>query len=259
MLKSTFIFLSIMLFAGALVAAPIQKKLAHKVVSEKYKTDSATIKVHHFDKNALDKYRRDPAFDYAVHEHELNWWDRFWLAVWRVWTAFWDWVARILQKLFGGIGAGKNAISVLRIVIIVMIVALVIYIISKLIGVDLLKLFRKNQPVLEVPYSESLENIHQINFDDSIENALAVKDYRLAVRLLYLRALKQLSDAKLINWQLEKTNSAYLNELKDTEQRQKFSVVTRQFEYVWYGDFPVDGQSFQSINNFFVDFKQTVR
>jgi hypothetical protein len=132
---------------------------------------------------------------------------------------------------------------------------LIVYIIFKLIGIDLLCIFKKNPSTIEVPYTESIENIHEINFDEAIENALLIKDYRLAVRLLYLRSLKQLSDSNLINWKLGKTNTAYLNEIADAEQRRQFSIVTRQFEYVWYGDFPVDGQSFQNINAIFQEFK----
>jgi hypothetical protein len=36
-------------------------------------------------------------------------------------------------------------------------------------------------------------------------------------------------------------------------------LLTRQFEYVWYGDFFVDGQSFQNINTLFQDFKQMLK
>jgi hypothetical protein len=50
-----------------------------------------------------------------------------------------------------------------------------------------------------------------------------------------------------------------LNELADMDQRQSFSVLTRQFEYVWYGDFPVDSRSFQNINTLFHDFKTLVK
>ena len=112
---------------------------------------------------------------------------------------------------------------------------------------------------IDIPYSESLENIHQITFDEEIEKALGQRNYRLAIRLLYLSTLKQLNDANFIQWQVDKTNSAYVNELTDAERRQSFSVLTRQFEYVWYGDFFIDGPSFQNINALFQDFKQLLR
>jgi hypothetical protein len=36
-------------------------------------------------------------------------------------------------------------------------------------------------------------------------------------------------------------------------------LLTRQFEYIWYGDFFIDGQAFQNINGLFQDFKQMLR
>ena len=224
----------------------------------KFRIDSIPVSQRHFSQAAIDKYRQDPEFDYAVVKVSENWWDRFWDNVWEVWNRFWTWVGHLFEKLFGHTAVGKGTASVFRLVVILLVAGLIIYLLTRLAGIDLLKLLRKNKRVDEIPYSESVENIHQINFEDAIENAIAVKDYRLAVRLLYLRCLKQLSDANLIHWQIEKTNHAYLNELKDAEQRRRFSVVTRQFEYVWYGEFPLDGQSFQTINASFLDLKQVV-
>ena len=107
-----------------------------------------------------------------------------------------------------------------------------------------------------VPYTESLENIHEINFDDEIEKAISLRNYRVAVRLLYLKCLKQLSDKNLIQWQLDKTNAAYLYELTDPVQKQTFGLLTRQFEYVWYGNFHIDSEAFGDINLLFQNFKK---
>jgi hypothetical protein len=119
-----------------------------------------------------------------------------------------------------------------------------------------MRLFDKDSPQGALPYQETLENIHEINFDDDIESALAQRNFKLAVRLLYLRSLKQLNDAGLIQWQIEKTNSVYVDELSNPNQRQTFSILTRQFEYIWYGNFPIDEQAFRNINTLFQDFKQ---
>jgi len=227
------------------------KKITHQII-----TDSTKITVRHFDSNSLKKYHADPAFNYAEHQTGLTWWDRFWIWVWEMWVRFWLWIEHILQRLFGSVSAGKNAASVFKYIILGVVAVLIIYIIFKLIGIDLLKLFRKKQEEKLIPYNEYIENIHEISFDEAIENALQVKDYRLAVRLLYLHCLKQLNDKHIINWKIDKTNQTYLNEITDSDQRQMFATVTRQFEYVWYGDFPVDIQSFQSISNIFQDFKQ---
>ncbi len=123
-------------------------------------------------------------------------------------------------------------------------------------GDDLANIFRRGSKEAAIAYNESIENIHEISFDDELEKAINNKNYKLVIRLLYLRTLKQLSDAQLIHWQIEKTNSAYVNELTNDDQRQSFAVLTRQFEYIWYGNLPVNERSYQNIQTLFNDFKK---
>jgi len=213
--------------------------------------DSSKLNVHSFNTIALEKYKNNPDFDYREADAKtgLSWWDRFW-----------NWFWELISKLFGNDRPAKTpSIPYLKYIIEAGLVVLLVFIIIKLAGLKLSNIFKKDATEIQLPYSESLENIHQITFEEEIEKALNQRNYRLAIRLLYLSTLKQLNDAHLIQWQLEKTNSAYLNELNDASQRQSFGILTRQFEYVWYGDFPVDGQSFQNINTLFHDFKMMLK
>ena len=253
-----FIILMFLYFAGTGIASSSAVKIKFTKAPLHLKIDSSKFAIHHLDTVAINKYKSDPAFNYVVKKATMTWWDLFWRWVWELWDSFWQWVGHLLASLFGHINLGKHAAPILEFILIGLAVAFIVYLILLLIDIDFLKLFKKKQAGIEIPYAESLENIQQINFDEALDNAISVKDYRLAVRLLYLRSLKQLSDAGLINWKIEKTNSAYLNELKDEEQRRRFSIVTRQFEYVWYGDFPVDGNLFSNINAFFLDFKNNL-
>lgn len=256
MLKQLLFFFMMVLLGGAAAALPTKKIIKANNVHNQFKTDSSKISIHLLDTRAIKRYRSDPAFKYVEEKTGITLWDRFWAWVWHLWESFWAWVAHLLEKLFGTGSMGKHAAAVMKYLVLGLAILLIVYMIFKLAGINLLNIFKKNKSSIEVPYSESLENIHEINFDEAIENALSIKNHRLAVRLLYLRSLKQLSDNNLINWKADKTNTAYLNELKDVEQRRQFSIVTRQFEYVWYGDFPVNGQSFQKINSIFQEFKQ---
>ncbi|MDN5287303.1 MAG: hypothetical protein JWR38_3577 [Mucilaginibacter sp.] len=254
MFKSLIIFLSILVFFNA-TASPSLKNTVLPVAHHQLKTDSTRLVPREFNKASLKAYKNNPDFNYHIQKKDITLWDRFWEWIWDVWNNFWLWVNSILEKLFGHRG-GHSAFLVMKYLILGIGVCLIVYVVFKLLGIDLLHLFRKEPENKTVSYSESIENINEINFDEAIENALSIKNYRLAVRLLYLRCLKQLSDKHLINWRLEKTNTAYLNELTDNELRRQFTQLTRQFEYVWYGNFPVNGQSFQNINAIFQEFKR---
>ena len=134
-------------------------------------------------------------------------------------------------------------------------VAALVFLIMKLIGIDAFNVIRRKPKSTPLPYDESAENIYAIDFDAEIEKAISQQNYRLAVRLLYLRSLRQLSDAGLINWDVTKTNSIYVDELSNAEQRVAFKLLTRQFEYVWYGEFMIDAPVFKKISALFNDFK----
>jgi len=91
------------------------------------------------------------------------------------------------------------------------------------------------------------ENIHEIDFNKEIQEALKQGDYRKAVRLYYLLSLKLLSDKKLIDWQSHKTNREYIRELRATDLRMKLEEVTFMFELVWYGEVEMDQSVFDEI------------
>jgi hypothetical protein len=224
--------------------SPAVKKVEHIIV------DSSKLSLHQYNADSLKNYRNSPDFTYQEKATAgVSWWDRFW------WW-FWDWI----NSLFGGRQVDTQpSIPYMQYIIAFALLVTLIFVIFKLAGLNLANIFNRESRDITIPYSESLENIHQITFDEEIEKALQQRNYRLAVRLLYLRTLKQLNDAELISWQLEKTNTAYLNELTDMSQRKSFGVLTRQFEYVWYGDFPIDSRSFQNISTLFHDFKTTMK
>ena len=216
------------------------------------KMDSTRVTVRQLDSAAITAYRKMPEFQYNDDvETTPSWWIRFW---------HWFW------GLFKPINFGKHdpgpfmrvLIYIIKYIFIAAGLAAIVLLVFKLAGIDMLHIFRRRSMQAEVPYSESLENIHEINFDAEIEKAIAQHNYRLAVRMLYLRCLKQLSDADLIKWQIDKTNSTYINELNNTEQRKVFKTLTLQFEYVWYGEFIIDAAVFKNINTLFQDFKKSI-
>jgi hypothetical protein len=258
MYKLLFILFVMFLVCGAAGAkVPVKKTIPFVRVQiiPRLQVDTGQVNVRKFNGAALTRYNTNPDFDYQVvtTKRDFTWWNRFW-----------SWVWELLAKLFGHPDASPSAASqpsplifiIIRYLFYAGAIALFIYIVIKFMGLDFGNLFNRDSKQVPIPYTESLENIHLVTFDEEIEKALGQRNYKLAIRLLYLSTLKQLNDARLIQWQLEKTNTAYLNELADSGQRQSFGILTRQFEYVWYGNFSVDARSFQHINTLFLDFKK---
>ena len=100
------------------------------------------------------------------------------------------------------------------------------------------------------------ENIFEINFEKEIQKAVGAANFRLAVRLMYLRTLRDLSLQNLISYTHEKTNSDYLFQLAGSAYYKNFFRLTRDFDYTWYGHFPLSPENFSIIENDFNSFKQ---
>ncbi|SDF33310.1 protein of unknown function [Mucilaginibacter pineti] len=215
---------------------------AVKKTPARLQKDSSTVVVKGFNDKALNKYHSSESFNYeGPGLSEPSAWDRFWA---------WFW-----NTLFRKVG-GPVIGNILKYGFVALAIGLLVFIIFKLTGMDGMRLWQGQVRKANLAYTESLENIHEIDFDTELEKAIALHNYRLAVRLLYLKCLKQLNDEELIRWQIDKTNSIYVYELNDPSLRQAFLLLTRQFEYVWYGGFTVDGDAFKSINQLFQNFKK---
>lgn len=97
--------------------------------------------------------------------------------------------------------------------------------------------------------SEELEDIFHLSYSKLIQQAEKNKDYRIAVRLMFLQLLKSLSDANAIQYQPDYTDLHYQQQLHNSKYYADFSKVCRNYEYVWYGKFEMTEERYASIKN----------
>lgn len=233
MQKALFVLIFIFLTLPAFAAAPAGNAPGKPA---QLKTDSTKVARRNFDLQQLRIYQQEKEFKYdnvaPVHES--------------LWLRFWKWVGALIDRVLSNTYAG----GFLKYLIIFVLAAVVIFVVIRMLGLDL-RIFAGKARAVEVPYRETTDNIHEIDFNAEIDKAIAVANYRLAVRLFYLYSLKRLDEAAVISWLPEKTNQAYLAEIADPGQRAQFGRLTRQFEYVWYGEFFIDKDNFNRLK---VDF-----
>lgn len=120
-----------------------------------------------------------------------------------------------------------------------------------------ISLFRRApKRILDDESGEEIEeDIHLLNYEKEIQKAVAAANYRLAVRLWYLRTLKELADRNVIEYRHEKTNSDYLLSLFNSRYYRDFFRLTRNFEYTWYGQFPLSAEGYEMMRTDFANFK----
>jgi hypothetical protein len=106
--------------------------------------------------------------------------------------------------------------------------------------------------------TEQPENIFEIDFETALAGSLVAADYRLAIRLLFLRLLKIMNEKKLIEYSTDKTNFDYLFHLNGTGLFNDFSVLIRNYEYAWYGKFRLNEQQYGIIEKKFSRFQQQI-
>lgn len=231
------LFLTLSFSASAI--AQTGQVTGQKSAFKKIRDDSASkIEVREFDAEKLNAYRLNRDFNYNDTTPETQGFFS------KLWDWFWSLVESVLEDETAGGFIGYAIIAIL--------VLFALYAILRFLGMDL-KILSSKSKSIEVPYTESAENIHEISFNEEIEKAIIAKNYRLAVRLAYLKTLKYLNDTRQINWQPDKTNQVYINEITDSTTRATFKGLTTRFEYVWYGEFFLNRDAFNKIK---ADFDQ---
>ena len=134
------------------------------------------------------------------------------------------------------------------IIISIFVAAIVYFLLSNKIGLFTKKAAKTN------PDDATIEgDVFNLNYEPLLQKYIAEKNYRFAVRVLYLQLLKLLSERNIIAYQPQFTNAHYLQQLESSPLYQNFFIVTKHYEYIWYGEFTVSESAFQTVRNDFVN------
>jgi hypothetical protein len=87
-----------------------------------------------------------------------------------------------------------------------------------------------------------------------LEKAIAMHEYKLAVRILYLKTIKHLSETALIKWKKDKTNALYVSEMIGHPLGKHFAFLTRVYEQAWFSSYEIDNARYFLISNEFTLF-----
>ena len=99
------------------------------------------------------------------------------------------------------------------------------------------------------------EELDKRNVDPYLVKAEKDENYHLAVRLHFLALLKQLHEQQLIQWKKDRTNRAYLNQVRNQDHYSSFRQLTLTFERVWYGNYHPSGTEYQTIKEQFDSYR----
>jgi hypothetical protein len=114
----------------------------------------------------------------------------------------------------------------------------------------------------EIPGEEDTGEVHEdifrISYSKLIQSAEKEKDYRVAIRLMFLQTLKIMSEAGIIQYQPDYTDLHYLQQLEQSEYYNEFFKVMRSYEYVWYGKFAISTEQYTTVKNNFIKLQHKI-
>lgn len=234
-------FVLFLFFSWAALASSYQGTTQHHGVPV---SDTTSLVLRDFSKERIGDFKRNSDFNYGKSSQlKLNLLQRFL-----------HWLSRHLPEFSGFPGSQPW----LRTLFYILIGAIILYAIMKLAKADISKVFYRLPDRGNLAFEVVDEDIHQMDFDALIEEAINQKEYKKAIRLYYLYALKKLADKDLIHWKPGKTNHEYEQELASAEIKPSFGDLSYYFDYAWYGDFPVNQPMFDRVRAIFRDFKATI-
>ncbi|HYG04359.1 MAG TPA: DUF4129 domain-containing protein [Chryseosolibacter sp.] len=205
--------------------------------------DSSEVEAKSFDADLLEKLKRDPDMRYkqppSVGES--------------LWERILRWIIEFILRILDG---AMNT-SWGNVIVYALGVALMVVIIMMLLKVNAFRILYNAQGVSHRGGIE--ENIHEMNFDKLIDEAVAQNDYRRGVRLLFLYALKMLSDRHLIRWESGKTNHEYVSELQTQDLKSGLNELSFYFDYAWYGNFDITSETYHKAALIFSVWKEKIR
>lgn len=235
-------------FSGSIVAQgelPVDTLTTVASASRVKQLEKTSIQKRIPSQEEMQRFRDDKAFNYGESKRPDNYPE--WLL--KILDWFNDLKNNILQAIFT-----RTSVTV---VFVILVVALLVGIILRMQNASIRNLFsRQKLNHDEAEFYE--EDVNRMNFEQLIAQAIANKNYRLAVRFLYLKNLKILSDRLIINWNPNKTNYSYLNEIKSESLKSKFQESTLIFDFVWYGEFVLNENTFHEAVEHFNEFNRMI-
>lgn len=213
--------------------------------------DVDRLEVQKISEEDFQEFRNDPKFDYEIVESNPTWWDDFKTWIGNLFLRFFEWI-------FGVEEAAGALAAFLRILPYLLLTLLLFILIRFFINVNSSSAANTASKKPFVGLSEEEHIIKNEDIQALIQKALEAKDYRLAVRYYYLYMLQMMSEKELIDWQIQKTNHDYEDEIKKPDLKKAFAKITQLYDYVWYGDFAIDAPKYQRAEAIFTKLQKAI-
>jgi len=155
---------------------------------------------------------------------------------------FWDFVGRLFMNVY------------FKWFIYLLFGSVLLWALYKIIISNNLFLFQSKNKKLREEIVEDEIQMEESTLDQKIAQMIAEKNYRPAVRYLYIKVLQQLNEKGWIKYHAQATNYDYINQMSQNKWSTDFRFLTTVYEYVWYGEFEITDEQFSIVHSRFNNF-----
>lgn len=197
--------------------------------------DTASVEQKAFPKD-LNREYSGTEYVYEIDKNTTGWF-----------TRFKEWLSQKLKSFFNirsDADAAQWADILLYTFYAIVFIAVVFIIVKLIMNKEGRWVFGRSSDRKILSVKDIENNLQTTDFNALIANAVKKNEFRLAVRYYYLWTLKLLAARGLIQYDVEKTNTDYLAEIKNLPVKNQFAYTAYLYNYIWYGEFPVDGDGF---------------
>ena len=190
--------------------------------------DTVFVQTVHCNSKTYRQFKADKLYDY-YHAKPKGY------------SSFWEMLTDMFRRLFYG---QLSELTPAQIMIIAIMVAAIMLLILYFFRPSWFYLNRKKK----TGFALEDEDIHNMDFERLIKDALKSGRYADAIRWNYLQVLKVLHEKELISYDTHKTVIEYVYELKLPALKSSFKEASQQFLYYRYGNFEASQENWETFS-----------
>lgn len=193
--------------------------------------------------SSVNKLKRDKAFAYA---NDSAYWTKKAKEPQKRGKGFWDY----FYEFFSGSGVRTVTYIILGVIFVLIIYRIIV--VNNLFMTAASRRRKEGTEELEIEIDDN-------NLDAKIQTAIQERNFRAAIRFMYLKSLRSLNDKGWIRYHAQGTNNEYISQVHPYGVGNEFRFLTHVYEYVWYGEFALSEEQFNRVQQNFQHFFNAVR
>ncbi len=213
------------------------------------RADDKVVQSISIDRSKLEEIQQDQDHMYKPMDIEKNFLEKIsdWIS--EKWQQFLEWT-------FGEKKGSELFIFFIEYFPYLLLFIAILIIIRLLYGYDVFKRLSDEQRPPRVQLSDDEQVVKSANISQHVHDAIENKAFRSAIRYMFLNTLRQLDLMGHINYVKNKTNDDYVHEIKRDRLKQTFQELEYYYDFIWYGQYPIDEPFFRELQAKFDGFQE---